>query len=101
MIYPKSWDVTPITYKQKIKTYQGVSDGVVQTLNVRMQFGYVKIVSKDGIGIDGAGIFYKYGSLELKKEDKISFDGNNYEIAKKREFRLNNGIVEYTKIWFK
>jgi len=101
MIYPKAWDVTPITLNTITKTYDGMSVDSSQVLYVRMQYGYTKIVGKDGVGIDCNGLFYKQGSLPLAVGDKISYDSKSFEVVKKREFRLENGNIEYTKVWFK
>ena len=101
MLYPISWDVTPITIQHKTKTYSGLSEETSETIYVRMQYGYTKIVTKDSLSIDCDGVFYKKGDLELNKGDKITYDSKVYEIAKKREYRLENGVIEYTKVWFK
>lgn len=101
MIYPKNWDVTSIQITPRTKSYNGYTSGTPYTINVRMEFGYKKIVTLDSVSVDCSGLFYKQGSISLNKGDTATFNGLEYEIVQKQEYRLENGNIEYTKVWFK
>ena len=101
MFYPVAWDITPITITKTTKTYNGISEDSTEAINVRMQFGFTKVATKNSITTLCTGLFYKQGTLDVSIGDTVTFEDNTYEIVSQRDFRLDNGVVVYTKVWFK